>query len=219
MQWPTVEDLTARAPLPPGYRYTYLTRGEIPVLIDSLKVWYPEISVGNASCHMRESFYAEKVYLGDATNRDFLVTLFKFGDEMAAVFSVERDLDSQVIYGRIGVISPDHRGANLSRAFLSLEEAIGRAMGMGMIYGLATLKYPQFQRSFERMGWQLIGIMPGFDQELVAPSEIRRVYEAVYVKVLEPSRLLAPSKDTMTPAVRELYELLFRRSSSTGTDA
>lgn len=213
MNWPTVEELTARAPLPTGYRYEYLTRAEIRDLIDALAEWYPAISVGNASCHMRESFYTEKVYLGDAESRDFLVTLFKFEGEMVGVFSVERDPDSSVIYGRIGAISPKHRGANLSRAFLALEEAIGRAMGMGMVYGLATLKYPQFQRTFERMGWQLIGIMPGFDQELVAQGEVRRVYEAIYVKVLEPSLLLTPSDDNMTPAVRALYRLLFERSS------
>jgi hypothetical protein len=218
MQWPTIEQLTSQAPLPAGYRYAYLTRAEVPALIDSLRVWYPGIAVGNASCHMRESFYVDKVDLGESTDRDFLVTLFKFEHELAAIFSVERDVDSQVIYGRIGAISPKHRGANLSRSFLSLEEAIGRAMGMGMVYGLATLKSPQIQRSFERMGWQLIGIMPGFDQEVVG-DEIRRVYEAVYVKVLEPSRLLAPNKDNMTPAVRGLYELLFHRSSPASTYA
>ena len=37
MQWPTVEELTARAPLQPGYRYACLTRAEIPALIDALQ--------------------------------------------------------------------------------------------------------------------------------------------------------------------------------------
>ena len=92
-------------------------------------------------------------------------------------------------------------------------------MSMGMVYGLATLKHPYFQQTFERMGWQLIGIMPGFDQELVAPGEVRRVYEAVYVKVLEPSTLLAPDQGNMTEAVRELYALLFERSHPGGADA
>jgi len=85
-------------------------------------------------------------------------------------------------------------------------------MDMGLVYGLATLKYPYFQRTFERMGWQLIGIMPGFDQEVVAPGEVRRVYEAIYVKVLQPSTLLPPDKASMTEAVRDLYSLLFEPS-------
>jgi GNAT superfamily N-acetyltransferase len=219
MKWPTVNQLTELAPLPSGYSYAFPTRTEIPQIVLALQEWYPGIAVGNASCHMRESFYTDRVFLGEADDREFLVTLLKYENQIAAIFSVERDLDSRVIYGRIGAISPEHRGAHLSRALLSLEEAIGRAMGMGMVYGLATLKYPYFQRTFERMGWQLIGIMPGFDQELVAPDEVRRVYEAVYVKVLEPNKLLAPDRNNMTEAVRELYDLLFERSRSGRTDA
>jgi hypothetical protein len=61
--------------------------------------------------------------------------------------------------------------------------------------------------------------MPGFDQELVTPGEVRRVYEAVYVKVLEPSTLLPPDKANMTERVRELYDLLFERSRSGRADA
>ena len=219
MKWPTLQQLTIQAPLPSGYRYAFPTRVEVAAVIDALSVWYPGIAVGNASCHMRESFYAEKVYLGDSDDRDFLVTLLKLDDELVGIFSVERDIDSRVIYGRIGAISPAHRGSNLSRALLSLEEAIGRLMGMGMVYGLATLKHPYFQRTFERMGWQLIGIMPGFDQELITPGEVRRVYEAVYVKVLESDKLLPPDKSNMTSSVRDLYELLFQRASSGHTDA
>ena len=219
MKWPTVEQLATRAPLPSGYRYAFPTRAEVTKVIDALKVWYPGIAVGNASCHMRESFYADRVYLGDSDDRDFLITLLKFHDELVGIFSVERDVDSRVIYGRIGALSPAHRGSNLSRALLALEEAIGRLMGMGMVYGLATLKHPYFQRTFERMGWQLIGIMPGFDQELITPGEVRRVYEAVYVKVLEPDKLLPPDKSNMTSPVRDLYELLFQRASTGHTDA
>jgi hypothetical protein len=210
MTWPTVEQLSIEAPLPSGYRYEFITREDVAGVIEALDVWYPGIAVGNASCHMRESFYAEKVFLGGRDDRDFLVTLLKFDDELAAIFSVERDVDSRVIYGRIGAVSPQHRGSNLSRSLLALEEAIGRLMGMGMVYGLATLKHPYFQRTFERMGWRLIGIMPGFDQEVITEGEVRRVYEAVYVKVLEPENLLAPDKGNMTPTVRDLYELLFK---------
>ena len=219
MNWPTVDQLTALAPLPDGYSYAFPTRTDIGQIIRALTEWYPGIAVGNASCHMRESFYTDRVHMGDGDERDFLITLLKWQGEIAAIFSVERDVDSRVIYGRIGAIAPEHRGAHLSRALLALEEAIGRSMSMGMVYGLATLKYPYFQRTFERMGWQLIGIMPGFDQELVAQGKIRRVYEAIYVKVLEPATLLPPDKANMTEAVRGLYELLFERSGAGDADA
>jgi hypothetical protein len=168
MKWPTVDQLTDLAPLPSGYSYAFPTRAETVQIIRALEQWYPGIAVGNASCHMRESFYASRVYLGDDDERDFLVTLLKCQGELAAIFSVERDVDSRVIYGRIGAIAPEHRGAHLSRALLARKA--GRSIdGDGSWTGNAG-NHPA---TFERMGWQLIGIMPGFDQELVAPGEVQ----------------------------------------------
>ena len=209
MGWPTVEDIATRAPLPPGYHYRYLDRQQIPTLIATLRTWYPGIAVGNASCHLRESFYTDKVCLDGDLDRDFLVITFMQDDELAGVFSVERDADSQVLYGRIGAIAPEHRGSRLSRNILLLEEALGRAMGMGMVYGLGTLKHPYMQATFERMGWTLIGITPGFDQEVVEPGIVKRVYEAVYAKVLVPEALLHPRAQDLTPGVKALFDVLF----------
>jgi hypothetical protein len=210
MNWPSIVDLTARAPLPNGYRYELLRRNQVPDLIRAIEAWYPGIAVGNASCHLREEFYLSKVSLEGEAERDFSVILFKHGEELAGMFSAELDRDSKVLYGRIAVIAPSHRGARLSRNCLLLEEAMGRAMGLGMVYGLATLRYPQMQATFERMGWQLIGITPGFDQEVIAPGVIKRVYEAVYTKVLvSEDEMLRPQARDMTPAARALFDLLF----------
>jgi hypothetical protein len=210
MRWPSIQAITAAAPLPAGYHYEYLDRREIPALISALETWYPGIAVGNASCHLRRDFYEEKVCLDGRFDPDFLVVLFKRGTELVGMFSGERDLDSEVLYGRVGVIAPAHRGARLSRNILLLEEALGRAMGMGMIYGLCTLRYPQMQVTFERLGWQLIGITPGFDREVVAPGVVKRVYEAIYAKVLVPEdELLRPRAKDLTPAAKALIDLLF----------
>jgi len=210
MTWPSVDDITARAPLPASYHYEYLRREQIPMLISALEAWYPAIGVGNASCHLRREFYASKVCLEDELDRDFLVVLFMRNSELVGMFSAERDADSRVLYGRICAISPKHRGLHLSRNALLLEEALGRAMGMGMVYGLATLNYPHMQVTFERMGWQLIGITPGFDQEVIAPGAVKRVYEALYAKVLvSAEELLRPRTKDLTPTVKALFELLY----------
>ena len=65
------------------------------------------------------------------------------------------------------------------------------------------------QATFERMGWQLVGITPGFDQEVVEPGVVKRVYEAVYAKVLVPDELLRPRAHDLTPGVKVLFDLLF----------
>jgi len=114
------------------------------------------------------------------------------------------------LYGRIGVVSPMHRGMSLGDQFPALAEAIGRDMGMGMVYGLATLKVPHMQAKFERWGFQLIGIIPGFDREMVEPGVVKRVYEAIYAKVLvDEDDFLMPCYADMTPRTAELFALLY----------
>ena len=62
----------------------------------------------------------------------------------------------------------------------------------------------------ERMGWQLIGITPGFDQEVIRPGHVKRVYEAIYAKVLvSAEQLLHPRATDLTPAVKALFDLLY----------
>jgi hypothetical protein len=205
-----VEELAAAAPLPDGYRYELLGRSRISELVDFLRACYPGIEVGNASCHLREDFYASRASLAGEGDGDFFVVLFMHGDEVAGMHSTERDVDSEVLYGRIGAIAPAHRGRGLAIGFLAMMEALGRAVGAGMVYGLATLKYPQMQRGFEHRGWQLVGIMPGFDRELVAPGVVKRVYESVYVKLLIPeTELLCPSAGDLTPDGQALFHLLY----------
>jgi hypothetical protein len=215
MPWTSVDNLSAAAPLPQGYRYQLLTRGDIPHTVNAFASWYPGIAVGNASCHLKASFYEERVVLDGESERDFFVILFKHAQELVGVLSVERDKDSEVLYGRVGAISPEHRGLNLSERFPSLIEALGRAMGMGMVYSLATLKVPYMAEKFERLGWQLIGIIPGFDQELVEPGVVKRVYEAIYTKVLvDEQDFVRPRRSAMTPKAADLFDLLFPGKAS-----
>jgi hypothetical protein len=83
-------------------------------------------------------------------------------------------------------------------------------MGMGMVYSLATLKVPYMAEKFERLGWQLIGIIPGFDREMVEPGVVKRVYEAIYTKVLvDENDFMIPRRSAMTPKTAALFDLLY----------
>ena len=115
-----------------------------------------------------------------------------------------------VLYPRVGAVSPQHRGLRISERFPSLIEALGRSMSMGMVYSLATLKHPYMAEKFERLGWQLIGIIPGFDIEMVEAGAIKRVYEAIYTKVLANEEdFVRPRRADMTTKAAALFELLF----------
>ena len=225
MHWPNIDDISAKVPLPDGYRFEQLARSEIPLLIAGLRTWFPDIGVGSASCYLREDFYARAAFLEDESETDVLVILVKTGHELAGMYSCERDQDTLALYGRLLAIAPQHRGTNLGAAGLALLEFIGRAMGMGIAYGMATLKVPHIQKAMEEFGFQLIGITPGYDREMVAPGVVKRVYEAVYAKVLVANEeLLLPQPQNLTPNTKALFDSLFpgklaggRESTADGT--
>jgi hypothetical protein len=210
MIWPSIDKISAMTLLPDSYRYDLLKRSEIPALIEAIKVWYPDIAVGAASCYLREDFYNDKVFFDGEAEKDVIVVLTKYNDELAAICSWEREQDSLTLYARFGSVAPEHRGAKLAVRAAELGERIGRAMGAGFVYGITTLKIPNMQLAFERAGYQLIGFTPGYDREIVAPSVVKRVYEAVYCKVLVPDEdLLRPDPKNLTPKAKALFELLF----------
>jgi hypothetical protein len=92
MNWMEIDEMTASVPLPAGYRYDILKRSEIPALIGFITRWFPDISVGSASCYVRPDFYSDKVSLAGEQERDTFVILLKRDQELVGLFSCERDL-------------------------------------------------------------------------------------------------------------------------------
>jgi hypothetical protein len=206
-----IERFAASAPLAAGYRFELLTRAAVPALIDRLSTWHRDISVGGASCYLQEQYYYSKVFFTDAQEQESVVLTLKHADELVGMFSYTLDLATQSIYAGLGVAAPEYRGSNLAHAGMTLVEAVARRLGMGFVFGLATLKHPYVQRACERAGWQLVGIAPGYDREWVAPGVMKRVYEAIYAKVLEADGdLLAPQPHNLTPRTQALFDSIFR---------
>ncbi len=196
--------------LPEGYRFEQLGRSDIPVLIEAIRQWHPDIAVGIASCYLRESFYTEKVFLKDEVQKDLYVVLIMREDELAGMGSWERESDALTLYAKLGIIAPAHRNFKIAGRTTEFSENLGRAMGAGFVYGLATLKTPHMQLALERAGYQLLGFAPGYDQELVSPGVVKRVYEAFYAKVLVPDeQLLRPDPKNLSPKAKALFEVLF----------
>jgi hypothetical protein len=211
MEWIDLEDVADPAVLPPGYEIEQLARPDVAELIAALGSWFPDIRAGAASCYLREDFYARKVFLAGepGEERDIAVMLIRKNDELVAMWSCERNRDTRTLYGRLGAIAPHHRGVRLTRAAMRLGEVVGRAMGAGMIYGMATLKHPFMQQTLENLGWKLVGIAP-YDRDEVTPGVVKRVFEALYVKMLaDEGELLRPDPDSLTPQTRAMFELLY----------
>ena len=215
MKWPAIEQLSAMAPLPDGYRYEWLKRSEIPALIASIKRWHPDIAVGGGSCYLREDFYHDQVFLEGEAEKNIIVGLFKHGNEFAGMWSWEQEPDALTLYGRLIIVAPEHRSAKLASKVMPLAELAGRAMGAEFFFALATLKIPHMQHALETAGWQLIGFTSGYDREEVAPGVVKRVFEGVYTKVLVPDEeLVRPDPNNLTPQARALFEVLFPNSAT-----
>lgn len=210
MRWCTVDEMTALVPLPEGYRCEHLRRKDVPALAEAIARWYPDIAVGAGSCYLRASFYDDRVYLDGEAEKDISVYLFRHGADLAGMWSFEREPEARSLYGRLLIVAPEHRGARIANAAMAGTESIGRAIGAEFMYAMATLKTPNMQRALERAGYRLLGFVPGYDREVVAGGAVKRVYEAVYAKVLVPeSELMRPDPANLTPGTRALFELLF----------
>lgn len=216
MTWPTFEQLDALIRLPEGYRFEFLRHADVRMLATSLGRWHPDIAIGGGSCYLREDFYADQVYFDGGPDRDVMVVVFLQSDTIVGMWSMEKEPDTLVLYARLIVIDPQHRSARLASNVMPIAEAVGRTMGAELIFGLATLKIPHMQHALETVGWQLCGFSSGYDQEQVAPGVVRRVFEAVYCKVLVPEEeLLQPDPKNLTPSALALWQTLQRDAAPT----
>jgi hypothetical protein len=208
---PTAADiarLAAAAPLTAGYRFELLQRSEIRTLIGALHSWYRDVSVGSVRCYFEYHYYEHEVFFEDSPRRDVIVLTVKSDAGLAGMFTCKLDYTTLGICAALGVAAAEHRGAGLAHGGIVFVETLAKHLGMGFVYGMATLKHRYSQLAFERAGWRLIGIFPGYDRELIAPGVIKRVYEAVYAKVFGDD-LLQPSPDNLTPSTQTLFRSLF----------
>lgn len=209
MKWPTFEQLSNLIKLPEGYGFAFLQRSDVPTLAAAIGRWHPDIAIGGGSCYLREDFYTDHVHFDDGPDKGVMVVVFLRGEEIVGMWSVEKEPDTLALYARLIVIDPRHRSAKLASNVMPIAEAVGRSMGAELIFGLATLKIPHMQHALETVGWQLIGFSSGYDQEQVAPGVVKRVFEAVYCKVLVPEEeIVRPDPKCLTPHARALWEAI-----------
>jgi RimJ/RimL family protein N-acetyltransferase len=212
--WPLLERLTPPVPIPEGYTFRPIAREELPTVIEQLRAWYPDVVVGAESAHLEESFWREHVMLqGEEASGKLLYGLsFWHGPEYAGFVTFELDPRGRAIRGRLGVVSPRHRHAQLMYTAILFAESIARAVGAEIILNYATLQHAYSQAVLEKCGFKLVGITPAHDRDMVRPGTVKRVFEALYVKLLVPAEeVLEPPREALRPETRRLYDVLFQR--------
>lgn len=210
MKWPDIAEVSQQVPFPEGYTGTRLNRNDIPLLIESIEHWYPDVSVGGASCYLTRDFYEREATLEGELDKPLLVLMLWKEGELAGFISWDWEEAPQAVYARFGVVNPKHRSAGLGTIGMMFGEALGRMMGAGFIYSMCTLKMPQMQLAFERAGYKLLGFAPGYDKEIVSPGVVKRVFEAYYAKILVPHEALhVPEEKNLTPQTLALFKTMF----------
>ncbi|AKM03254.1 GNAT family N-acetyltransferase [Burkholderia pyrrocinia] len=187
-----------------------MSRSQIPDLTTKVRQWHPDIGIGAGSCYVREQFYLDKTFLANEAERDVYVLLIKFADEIVGMWSYEREPDALSIYGRLLIVAPEHRGSKLALSCMSGTERICRTCGAEFVYTMATLKVPHMQVALERAGYLLVGFAPGYDREIGSDGAVKRIFEAVYGKVLVADEdMLRPDPANLTPKAKALFDLMF----------
>jgi len=211
MKWPTIDEVRSFTPLPIGYVWDFLKSDEIEVAIAFFKTWFPSIAVGMGSPFMDRRFYEKQVVLHDQLDKEFFAVVVRQEHQIVAIATWEKIDGADVIFGRVGAVAKPHRQSNLAVTAQALGEEIGKRMGAGLIYGMATTSTPYMQQALEHAGYTAVGVMPGFDREEREPGVVLRVYEVIYAKQLAPhSDFIIPLAQNLTPTVARLYAHVFK---------
>lgn len=196
-----------------GYLVAQMTETDVESAVQRIRGWYPDIRVGMESPHLTAEFWTQETTLAGTVDKNLLPLKIEHeADGIVAVITYEKNALARLITSRLGVLAPEHRGSGLALLGPLLLERIGRAIGAELAYYFATLKTRHQQVIAERAGYQLVGIVPGYDRDMVRPGEVKRVFEAIYARLLvSEDEVLIPAAEHMTSRTKEVWEALFTR--------
>jgi len=151
-------------------------------------------------------------------DRDVYCVVVKKDGVIVGVYSFEKQDDAKLVQGRLAATAPEHRGARLASSAMPILEGMARAVDADLILVTATLKHPLSQRLAEAYGYRLVGIIPGFDRDMIAPGVVKRVFEALYAKILAPKEhIQMPKPGGMTATTLALFAQIFSSEMSEGS--
>jgi len=222
MRW-CVGDIVRELSLPPGYSIESLARADVPFITCALKDWYPDVVVGSESRHLTDAFYYRNVQFFDGKNededdeKDTIGLVLRHEAAIIGLMMLSKDGPSRSVTSRMGALAPEHRRAALGFLGVMILDAAAKKMNAGVAYSFVTMKTRHQQVIAERYGFQIVGIMPAWDVDMIEPNRPKRVFEAVYAKVYAPaSEWHIPPRDAMTKRTKELWDFLFGTGMTSG---
>jgi hypothetical protein len=215
MEWPDLGKVLecADARPPSDYYPERLNPNDVFEVIRLLQDWFPDMVVSSEAYHLDPDFYFSRTMLAgyvEAEHRNTFPLALKCDGKIAFFLSMQRESMSRTITGRMLAVSHEHRGRGLGNLAPRILETMGRAMGAELAYYYATLRTIHQQVAAENAGYRLVGLMPASDRNRLSDSLVKRVYEAIYAKVLiQEGEVLVPPTEVLTPSTRSLWQFLF----------
>jgi hypothetical protein len=215
MSWWRAATVLKEIKATPGYVLSQMTADDVAPTVAALQSWYPEIGIGAESCHLDADFYHRQAALaGSSQDRPIFPVVAKHGTSVVAVCTFEQLTLARNITCRLGALDPGHRGG-LALLGPILLEKIGRAVGAELAYYYAPLRTKHQQVLAERMRFRLVGIAPAFDLAVVGKGEVKRVYEAMYAKVLvDDDAVQLPELTSLTPRTLAVWKALYEATDT-----
>ena len=212
LDWSLARELWEAQTAPP-YKTSQMREADIAEVVAGIRSWYPDVQVGMESAHLQPDFWLEKTTLVGFPNRLILpLTIHHATDGIIGMITYEQEPLALSITCRLGVLAPAHRSGGLALGGPVLLEKIGAAIGAEMAFYYATLKSKHQQVIAQRTGYRLVGIVPGYDRDMIAPGTTMRVYEALYSKLLvSEDKVMVPDAKTLTADTRAVFDVLFGR--------
>ncbi|NVJ02086.1 hypothetical protein HV824_28755 [Myxococcus sp. AM009] len=221
MQWRRLDEMLGGLRPPEGCSLEQLSRDSIDQVTTLLGKWYPDIRVGTESRHLEHSFYDQHVCLqGESPDQPVYAILGRdeATQEIIGLLTLEKNVRGLQLSAAMGAVEPSQRGLGLGQFGIALLEQVGRGIGAEVILYYSTLKMARAQRNAELRGFKLVGLVPAFDVDAIAPNTVKRVYEAIYAKVLVgPEKIQLPDWNALIPTTRALYTHLFGQHPSAST--
>jgi len=220
MRWVRIEKLVSEMKVPQAYSLRSLRRSEISSVIKRFLEWYPGVRLGSESRFVKKKYYTDHSFMvRGQEDRKYYPIVFtqKKDDGVIGLVVVKKDSYTRTVMGFTGALDPEHRGLGIAHGGPMVVEALGRKMGAEFAYFYASLQIPHTQRAAEKMGFSIAGILP-HDLDVDRSGKIKRVYEALYAKLLvSKSSLIEPNESAMTERTKLIWSALKKsgRSSST----
>lgn len=214
--WCTLDQIESEVKIPEGYVLERLCPEDTNSFIEALDLWFPDIRVGSESRFLDPDFYRREVFQMDRPpdKRYFFPIVFRHSKshDLAGCLFLEKNDAALTITSPMSAIATNHRHTHTGLSFLpsTLITEVGRLMGLELAYYISTLRSKSNQFIAEKTGYRLVGIIPGNDRDQVSPDVSKRVFEAVYAKLLiRPSECLIPTADSLTETTQRLWNHIF----------